>query len=505
MQGISFSGLGSGLDTQAIIAQLVRLERIPIQQIQAQREGEQSKLSLIGTLKGHVRDLQTQAEGLSKLAGFASFDVSASTEGVASFSASGSAVQGSHTLEVTNLAAVDRWAFDGVADPATQLATGPGESIDFDVAGTSYSISIDENASSLEEIVGAINGSSAGEVVEATIVNAGTAANPSHQLVLTSKNSGEANRIENIVNGVNGLSIDPTGPDGAGVSQSTNNITVGSNAIAVIDGLTVERESNEFSDVIAGVSINVQSIAGTETDPVRFTVEPNTVTIKKGLEDFVDAYNEVIDFINTQNSYDEESGSGGDLFGDNLLRTVRSEINKALFGLEQRQDTTLADISADTEGFTTLSVIGFDLESDGRLSIDSTKLDDKLSENLGALSDLFVDSDGFDNGGATVNTPEFYQDTTADAGIAAILDRAIERMFDTFEDVDENVRKGLFDTRTEGLQSNIKRYDKQIEAKEFRLTQFEANLVQRFANLEEVMGGLNAQGSALNAALLGLS
>lgn len=505
MQGITFSGLGSGLDTSAIIAQLVSLERIPIRQIEGQRQEQQSKLSLIGTFKGLVRDLQTEAQSLSTLADFASFDVSASLQGVASFGASGSAVAGSHTLDVQSLAAVDRWAFDGVTDPTAQLATGAGQSLSFDVAGESYSVAIDETASSLEEIAAAINGSEAAEAVGASIVNTGTDASPSYQLVLTARESGADNRITNLANTVGGLSIDTTGPDANGVAQSANNITVGANAVATIDGLTVTRDTNEFNDVIPGVDITLQSL--TEEGPISFSVEPNTAAIKDGIQQFVDAYNAVIDFVNTQNSYSEDGGPGGDLFGDSLLRSVRSQLNGALFGFEQRQDIDIGALDADSEvaGFATLGIIGIELDNDGRLSIDDTVFDAKVSENLDLVADLFVDSDGFDNGGATVNTPEYYADTTADAGLAAILDRTIERLFDSFEDTEGNVFKGLFDSRTETLQDAIRRMDRQIEDKELRLEQFEENLIQRFAALEETIGGLNAQGASLNAALLGLS
>lgn len=500
MQGITISGLGSGLDSNAIISQLVALERIPIGQIQAQKSEQQSKLSLIGTFKGLIRDLQTEAKSLSDLSSFASFDVSASIEGVASFGATGSASAASHTLDVQRLAAVDRWAFDGVTDQTAQLATGAGQTISFDVDGESFNIAIDESTSSLEEIVGAINGV-AGEAVEATIVNTGASSNPSYQLVLTSKESGEANRISNITSTVGGLSIDGTGPTAEGVAQSSNNITVGSDAVAIIDGLTVTRDNNDFNDVITGVDITLQSVTD---DPISFSVEANSATIKSGIQNFIDAYNEVIDFINTQNEYSEETGTGGELFGDALLRSVRSQINDALFGLGQRQDTTLQDIQDDTEGYTTLSVIGIETDNDGRLSIDDSVFDDKLADNIDALADLFVDSDGFDNDEAEIGTPEYFTDTSADAGIAAILDRVIEQMFDSFENSDGTVYDGLFDARTNAIQDTIRRFDKQIEDKEFRLEKFEEDLVLRFAALEETIGGLNAQGASLNAALLGL-
>lgn len=492
MQGITFSGLGSGLDTASIIDQLVALERIPINQIEAQKQTTQQKLNLIGTFKGLVKGLQSAAQDLAAQSSFLSFTVQASIDGVASISASGSATAGTHSLEVLQLAATDRWAFDGVATRDTALSGSDGQ-ITFDVNGESFAVDVVAADSSLDDIAAAIN-DQAGDAVAATVVNAGTSAAPSYQLVLTSRETGEEASIANLATTIGALTFD-------GTVGGTSNITVGSNALAIIDGLTVERESNSFSDVLAGIDIDLQSISA---GPISFAVETDTAAIKGRLNDFVEAYNKVVNFVNTQNTYNEETGPGGGLFGDALLRSVRSQINSALFGLEQRQDIDLPGIIADTEGYTTLRAIGFETANDGTLSLDETVLDEKLAADPELFADLFVDSDGFDNGGAAVNTPGYLQDTSADAGIMAILDRAIERMFDTFDDGLGNTREGLFGARTKALQSTVDRYDDQIESRELRLESFRENLVKRFAALEELIGGLNAQGAALQQALLGL-
>ena len=88
----------------------------------------------------------------------------------------------------------------------------------------------------------------------------------------------------------------------------------------------------------------------------------------------------------------------------------------------------ITTVQNDTIGYSTLGLVGISTESDGTLSIDATKLDDKMSGNLAAFSDLFVDRDGFDNGGAAPGTQGYYQDTTADSGLAATLSRVIDRM-----------------------------------------------------------------------------
>lgn len=495
MAGIGIGGLGSGLDTNAIITQLLKLETIPINQLEAKKKGEQDKLSKIGEFKTLVKDLQAKAKELSQLKNLLEFAVNPSEEGVASFQATGEAVEANHTLKVLSLAATDRWTFDGVPDATVDLATAAGQSVSFTVGGTTHTVAIDQASSSLEEIASAIN-TAAGADVEATVVNTGTTAAPAWKLVMTSKHSGKDGRISGIASTVGGLTIDGTGPDVNGVAQSLDNITVGSNAVALIDGLQVERTTNEFNDVITGLSLTVEAADPAKT--INFSVEADTEAVIGKVDGLVKSYNSIIDFINKQNKYSEDTGPGGPLFGDSILRQVRSSIDDALFNVP------LAVVQADTTGYSTLNLMGFEKENDGRITLDKTKLEEKILGNLEAFADLFVDDDGFDNGGAAPNTPGWYVDTTADSGLAAKLDRSIERMFGTSTGPNGTVLKGLFDAKNQTLNDAIKRLGDQIEDKEYYLEKYEAQLVAKFAKLEDVMGGLNAKGAALQQALAGL-
>jgi flagellar hook-associated protein 2 len=490
--GISFGGLASGINSGQIIDQLVKLESLPIDKLQAEKKGEQEKLKAIGDFKTLVKDLQKQAKTLSTLSDFLTFTVTPSQEGVASFAATGSAAAGAHTLSVTKLAAIDRWAFNGVATSTADLATGAGQTVSFTVGGTAYSIDVAQDGSSLEDIAAAIN-QEAGADVTASVVNAGTETAPSWKLVLTSDESGSDHRITGIASTIGGLTIDATGPDASGTALSANNLVVGSNATAVIDGLTVERTSNDFNNVLPGVSITVQSADPATT--IHFSVEADDTAIKKKLQGFVDAYNKVITFANDQSKYSKEEGPGGKLFGDSLLSSVRKSLTTALF------DVPIATVQGDLEGYSTLGLVGIKTIDDGTLQIDSATLDDKLSENLESLANLFVDSDGFSNGGAAVNTPEYYVDVTPDSGLAATLDREIDRLFKTFTNSSGNVFKGIFDSRNEAINRKIKDIDKSIESKQYYIEQFQQNLIAKFAKLEDVLGGLNAQGAALQSAL----
>lgn len=494
--GLGVGGLASGLDTNAIVAKLVQIESLPIQQFGAKKNAHKNKLDGISQLKQLVKALETKSQAISTTSNFLSFKSKVSQEGVASVTATGSASAAAHTLTVEQLAAVDRWAFDGIADASVNLTAATGQTVSFTVNGTNHSIAVDPASSSLTNIAAEIN-DQAGEDVTASVVNTGTASSPSFKLVITSKTSGEDARITSIASTVTGLVIDGTGPDVNGDPVSVNNITVGTNAVAIVDGLTVERSTNDFTDVITGISFTV--LAEDPATQITFSAEPDKTAIKGKVQEFVDAYNAVIQFMNTQNTYTEEDGPGGVLFGDSLLSSTRSSMQKAL------SDVALDDVINDTAGYSTLSAIGITTGRDGTLSIDQTKLEDKLSVDLQAFANLFVDTDGFDNGGAAVNTPEYFTDTTEDSGLAANLVRSIDRLLTSAEGAGGTTLKSVFEARTETLTKQLRALDDQITRKQEAVDRYEATLIERFARLESLIGQLNRQGQGFAAAISGLT
>ena len=134
--GISFSGLASGIDTQAIVQQLVALERLPIQTLQARRSNESRKLDLVGNLGDLVKKLRDKAKELQTSNEFRSNSATASDASVATVSADSNAIAGSHTIEVQRLAATDRWAFNAVSSRDQDLSSSSGHQVSFTVGQT---------------------------------------------------------------------------------------------------------------------------------------------------------------------------------------------------------------------------------------------------------------------------------------------------------------------------------------------------------------------------------
>ena len=468
---IQFGGLASGLDTGAIIEALLNVEKVPINQLQSQKSAEQKKLSLLGTFEGLVNALKDKAKDLSTVAGFNSYTVTPSVENAVAIDVTGAPVKGAHTIQVNALATADSWAYAGVADDDADLGAGQ---LVLQYGAQSFTVDVTDTGSSLNEIAAAISDQTGG-AVSATVVNVGASGTPSYRLVLSGQDTGAANQLTLSQTGIAGLS---------GATELSNAV----NASLTIDGLTVERSTNEFSDVVEGLSITALSTnAGAAFG---FTVEVDSEGIKTKLNEFVDAYNAVIEFVNTQNTYDPDKGAP-ELFGDNVLRAVRQELTSALFGVD------ISTVLADTEGYSTLGLVGIDVKANGTLEIDEELLDEKLEANPKLLADLFVDTDGFDNGGVASSDPGYYTDTSADSGVFEKMWRGIDKLMDSKTAPSGKVLKGLFAARKETINTIIERMDDQIDALEIKVEQLEEMLIAKFAALEEVMAGLTAQQTAL--------
>jgi flagellar hook-associated protein 2 len=469
---IQIGGLASGLDTAAIIQALVEAESIPISGLQKQKQTAQSKLNLVGTLDGHLSKLQSLADKLSASPNFLKNKVTIAAEGVASFESTGGSGLGTYSLDVLSLAAIDRYSFKPVADDDADLG---GAQVNFDYNGESFAINLASGSSSLSDLAEEINTQAAGKV-KATVIQAGTSAAPKYTLVLEGESTGADFAISN-------LSVTSGTPTFGLDSQ----LSTASNAVIQLNGLTIERESNQIQGAVPGLTINLE---GVTTGPVDFTVGLDTEGIIGSLKEFVGAYNAVAGFIGGQSSYSEEGGPSGALFGDPLLRTVASTVRNALFGSQ--------NVNA-TSSFGSMGLLGMKLNVDGTITFDEAKATEKLNEDPQAFEDFFVDLDGFDNGGAIAGSSNFYTDTTPDSGVFMQLSKAMARLLDKQVLSNGSSVDGLLTARKSTLQADMKRYDESIEDLEGRLELFEESLVKKFANLEQLLGGLQSQQSYLTA------
>lgn len=160
-----------------------------------------------------------------------------------------------------------------------------------------------------------------------------------------------------------------------GITKDTvaNQVTAASDAQVTVDGVVVNSSSNTVSNVVGGMTLNLSKV-GTTT----LTVSRDNGAIKKKITDFQNAYNDVIGYIRNNSQFDQESFQSGPLFGDQTTSQVESSLNNMLFG------------SSGTGSIKNLAELGFSLDDQGKLELDSSKLDSALNTKLDDVRKLFM-------------------------------------------------------------------------------------------------------------------
>jgi flagellar hook-associated protein 2 len=177
-------------------------------------------------------------------------------------------------------------------------------------------------------------------------------------------------------------------------------LVAGADASIVVDGVTTTSADNTVDDVISGVTLNLLK-ADTDTT-ITLNVDRDLDMIMEKISAFVDAYNEVASYIQQQQSYDnDEEETGGILFGDGTLSSVKSDITSTL----------IQSVWGVSSEYSMMGLVGINLDNEGQLSIDSDKLEGYLKTNFNDVRNLFA-ANGSTNGG-TIDYISHSRDTQA--------------------------------------------------------------------------------------------
>lgn len=543
--GISSAGIGSGLDVNSIVTQLMAVEQKPLTAVTKQQTAYQAQVSAYGTLKSSLSAFQTAVSALSTPSKFNAQTVTSANASVFTATANGSAALGDYSVTVSQLAKSQKLASVGFTNTTDTVSTGT-LSIDFGTytadplatppathtfaAGTksSVNITIDSSNNTLAGVRDAINAANAS--VSATIVNNGT----NNQLVITSKDTGEVNNMR--ITGVSELAYDLS----TGVSSMTET-QAAKNALLNVDGIAVVKSSNTITDVVSGVTLN---LLGTSSTGVNLGVTSNQDAVKSSVTAFVDAYNKLDTTLRGLTKYDPTGKSNGALLGDSTARTVINQIK-----------TVMTKAIAGGGAITSLTQIGVSFQRDGQLALDATKLTTALASNFNDIATLFTRSGkatdpqitysgstsktqagtygiivsqlgttltnaaGTINGVVATGIGTSLVGATGDAseglnikvaggalgargtisftvGYAAQLDTLVTNLLSS---------EGMIASRTDGIASSITRLDKQAAAINVRLTAIEARYRKQFTQLDTLLSSMSTTSSFLTQQLASIN
>ncbi len=389
---VSAAGIGSGLDVNGIVEQLMVSERKPLAALTKQELAHTQKLSAFGQLRGALAGFQTALKDLGSGSKFQALSASSSDTKVLSASAGGKAIPASYQIEVKQLAQQQKLAsagyasIDDVVGSGTltiQFGTYDGDSNSFTANAdkAAKSISIDPAKNTLAGVRDAINAANAG--VTATIVNDGGAAG--NRLVLTASDSGAANSLKITVsdgdgnntdgNGLSALAYDPTAAAGSG--KNLGQKAVARDALLEIDGIAVKQPTNTVKNAIEGVTLNLlQANVG---EKLTLSVNRDAKAVTSAVEAFVKAYNNASGTLKSLTAFNGPGAQNGALLGDSTARAIQVEMRELL------------STSVDNGGaLTTLSQIGVGFTRDGVLALDNAKLNTAIDKNFDDIAALFA-------------------------------------------------------------------------------------------------------------------
>lgn len=445
---ITSLGVGSGLDLESILESLEESKTTSLlDPITTQEESVEAEISAYGTLTSALDALQTAAAALADASLYESLSTSISGSGVA-VSTSSDAVAGSYSIEVTQLAQAQSLATEGASDTSSTLGTG---TLTLQVGSDeAISITLDSSNNTLAGLRDAINAADAG--VTATLVNDGS--DSPYRLVLTSNSTGTDAQ----------MTVSYSSDDSSDLATSLfGNLTetvAAQDAELTINGIAITSQSNTVEEALQGVTLTLSATGSSQT----LTIERDTDKILDAITDFVDAYNDFVTTVDSLTAYDADAGTAGELLGDSTTRRISTELASDIY----------SSIGSGT--FSYLSQLGIALESDGTLSIDEDTLQSALDDNIDAVSEFFIGSDG-SSGFITRMTDDLDNYLDEDSGLITAKTDSLESKLEQLEERYEE-KQALIDSEMERWREEFTELDTLISTlnstADYLTTQFEA-------------------------------
>ena len=435
-------GKVSGLFDPKMVDALIEAEKIPIETAKKREEKYHGEKKEYMNLQKMIGELDSALNKLKNQTDFYKMKVESSHPDIIDGVVKGYALTGSYEFEVR-----------GMARSEKQLALGFPDKDDTPVGFGWMTIEREgqddldvtiEPGSTLQDVATAINQAEGG--VRALVINTKYQPDP-YRLLVISEKSGKESKIN----------IDPDT-----TFMEFKEQVKGRDLDVLFEDVPVADETNTLNDLLENVVFNVKrSEPGTR---VQVSITHDIDETFKGIKSFVDKYNEVANYINSQSKIDPNTNRGGSLSGDGTIKTIQRELQGVLgYSLSKgKKYNTLADIGITTD------------PKSGALNINETKVRGALADDYDGVAALFIRG-------------------RTGLGVAQL-------MSDRLRDI-RDPGSGALQSRIRGLDSIIKNQDADIMRKERDMEKKEEEIRRRFSALEGTLAGLKSQGDFLQQKL----
>lgn len=421
----------SSIDPQTLAQQLATYDIASLQnQLKTKTSTMDSQKKALDALKTALTDFRTAMSGLNKTGeGMLKNLVSMNREGIANVTAGSSALKGTYNIQVDALASAHQIGFEKMTDDAVKNASGTMD-ITLGEGSAAKTITVDlTDMESLSDLTKAINGDKDNPGVTASLIRT----DGEVTLMLSSDESGAKNTIS---------VTSPTGLD----FSAPKEISPAADSVIKMGEMTFTNSSNTLDKLIDGVTIELTSV--TEKDkPLTISVGTDSTGTKEQLQTFIDSYNTLQDTLSkltkSGNGSDESRGA---FAGDATMSSLDRELN---------------DVMRQVFGDKRMSDFGITADREGKLQIDSKKLDAAIKADPQKLNDLFNGKEG----------------------MLSAMDKSLDRYL--------NSTNGLLKGRQDVLDRQQSDIDTKTEAMNTRYESSYNRYLKQFTQLQKAMAQMN--------------
>lgn len=383
----SLNANGSGIDTNSLITNLTAAQKSSLETpITTKQTANTAQISSVASISSDLTTFSTSLNTLIQ-GGTLQTQPTSSDATVMSVAAVAGVPVGALNQSVTVNALAQ-------AQSLKSAAYGTAQAFDTGTltltvgSGTPVDIAIDGSNNTLSGIAQAINAKAAGVTANVITGSDGTAT-----LVLKGT-TGAAQSFTLAAADASGTQPDGAlslsslaygGSGGSGLTQTQ----AAQDASVTVDGVTVTRGSNSFSDVIPGVTMNL-----VKTGTVNLSSTRPNGAITQSVNDFVSAYNSLLSELNTATAAATSNSDAGPLRGNAAIRSLKTQLAQL----------TTKPLNA-TGSIRTLAELGVKTAQDGTLSVDSGTLNTMLTKYPDDVESMFVTSQSSSSSRAVITSP----------------------------------------------------------------------------------------------------
>jgi flagellar hook-associated protein 2 len=379
--GISSLGVGSSILTQDVLDQLRKADEASvIQPITFNIANEKDKQNTLDVIDASMKNL---SDSIDELKNATLFDARSATVSGTSVevTADANSDEQEFTLNVSNIATkeIDESGSFGATTDTIASDTG---NLTLNANGTDYTIDYDDTTT-LDDLKKAIN-KVAGQDVNATIVQV---SDGDFRLFLSSTHTG-ANQDITITDNSGNLS-------GTQLTDDKTTVQDGVDAQFDFNSETITRHSNQVDDLITGYHITLKEAGSSNVN-----VTQDREGIMGKIDSFVKQYNAAVDELMKDTKSSTDSKERGIFSSSSTIKGMLSTVQN-MIGSVGGSVGSMYDF-------------GFDIDKDGKLSVDKSVLNQELDDNASNVEAFFTGGD-YENadGSKTTLTGAFVEMATS--------------------------------------------------------------------------------------------